>query len=194
MGRTSWTMVVALVLGLAIPGCQGACTSMRLAPKPDAEVQGIPLPYAVAVERSDFPPVYDERLVEALRASGVFARVDLAGDVREPAPLVARVLAPSEGAAVIPILTAVTLGLFPTWAEETWGLRFSLAPAGAPERAVAIDFRWSGYTVLGWASALLNLSPNRAGSNPAEGPRYAAHVAATIAPHVPAIERMASAR
>lgn len=193
MGRTG-RVIAALVLCLAIPGCQGACTSARLAPQPDPAAPAVSLPYAVAVERSEFPPIYDERLVAALRASGVFARVDLAGNLREPAPLVARVLAPSEGAAVIPILTAVTLGLFPTWAEETWGLRFSLAPAAAPERAVAIDFRWSGYTVLGWASALLNLSPDRGGANPAEGPRYAAHVAASIAPHAAEIEALALAR
>lgn len=193
MDRTG-RVIAALVLCLAIPGCQGACTSARLAPEPDAALPAASLPYAVAVEHGEFPPIYDEWLVEALRASGVFARVDLAENLREPAPLVARVLAPSEGAAVIPILTAVTLGLFPTWAEETWGLRFSLAPAGAPERTVAIDFRWSGYTVLGWVSALLNLSPDRAGTRPSEGPRYAAHVAATIAPHAAEIERMASAR
>lgn len=182
--------IAALVLIATISGCQGACTSVRLAPEA-AATPAISLPYAVAVEPGGFPPIYDERLVEALRASGIFDSVDLAANLREPAPLVARVLSRSEGAAVIPILTAITLGFFPTWAEETWGLRFSLAPVDAPDRAVAIDFRWKGYTVLGWASALLNLLPNRAGTNPAEGPRYAAHVAASIAPHVSEIEALA---
>ena len=53
-----------------------------------------------------------------------------------------------------------------------------------------IDFRWSGTTVLGWASALLNLSPHRAGGNPIEGPRFAQHVAATIAMHAAEIEAL----
>lgn len=141
--RGTWRTLAALALSMTVSGCQGACTSARLAPIPDELMQS---------------------------------------------------LSPSEGAAVIPILTAITLGLFPTWAEETWGLRFSLERAGAPEDAVVIDFRWKGYTVLGWPSALLNLSPNRAGTNPAEGPRYAAHVAATIAPYATEIEALASAR
>ena len=196
----TWTKRIGIALavgaGLVMAGGQGACTSVALPPvHGDAErvrAESLSLPYAVAVERGDFPPVYAERLVDALRASGLFAEVELAERRSRPAQLVARVLSPSEGAAVIPIFTALTLGLFPTWADETWGLRFSLASADAPDAAVVIDFRWSGTTVLGWASALLNLSPNRAGENPSEGPRFAQHVAVTIAAHAAEIEAFAS--
>jgi hypothetical protein len=181
----------AVAIGLGVAGCPGACSSAKLPPEHSAaeraQAAATTLPYAVAVERGDFPPVYAERLVEALRRSRLFADVELAERRSAPAGLVARVLSPSEGAAVIPILTAITLGVFPPWAEETWGLRFSLAAPGGGATPVEIDFRWKGMTVLGWASALLNLLPDRTGGDPTDDARYADHVAASIAPHAAAI-------
>jgi len=182
-----------LALTAAVSGCQSACTSATLAPThSDAEIARAPIPYAVVVDAGRFPPVYGDHLADALRQSGVFARVDRAGAGRSDAPLVATVTIPSEGAAVIPILTALTLGLFPTWADETWGLGFELTAPGSPAPPVAIDYRWRGATVLGWASALLNLAPGRSGASPIEGDRYARHVAATIAPHAAEIESLAA--
>ena len=175
-----------LAVAVAVSGCESACTSAKLAPAHSdaerAQAAATSLPYAVVVDPGKFPPIYAERLADALRASGMFARVDLAGAAAPDVALVATVTAPSEGAAVIPILTAVTVGLFPTWADETWGLAFSLAAPGSSAPPVAIDFRWRGTTFLGWVSALLNLAPSR-GDTPNQGPRYAEHVAATLAPH-----------
>lgn len=195
MGWSLRTGVAAatLAIAVAIAGCQGACSSAKLAPVPSeserARIAALSLPYAVRVEPGDFPPIYAERLADALRAANVFAKVALAGRDGSDAPLVARVSAPSEGAAVLPLFTALTLGLFPTWAEETWGLGFVLEAPGAIAPPVAIDFRWRGTSFLGWVSALLNLAPGR-GPTPDEGPRYAEHVAASIAPHASAIEAL----
>jgi hypothetical protein len=188
----------AVAIGLVVSGCQGACSSTKLPPAHSAsdraQIAAAVLPYSIAVERGDFPTVYAERLADALQRSRLFADVELTEQRKTPADLVARVVAPSEGAAVIPILTAITLGIFPTWAEETWGLRFSLAPPAATAAPVEIDFRWRGTTVLGWASALLNLLPDRSGADPTEGDRYAEHVAASIAPHAAAITALVESR
>jgi hypothetical protein len=186
-----------IALGLAVSGCQSLCSSAKLAPAPsDAErarAAATSLPYAVVVEAGKHPPIYSERLVVGLRASGLFASVDLAGAAASDAPLVARVTHTSEGAAVIPLFTAITLGLFPTIAEEVWGLGFTLEARGAETTPIEIDYRWSGNTWLGWLSALANLAPRRSGGDPYADPVFGEHVAATIAPHADAIEALAAA-
>lgn len=191
---------IALAIGLAVGfgmfGCQNACTSAKLAPEVSAaeraRAAATSLPYAVVVEHGKHPPIYSERLVTALRATKLFARVDLAGSGPAGAPLVARVTSPSEGAAVIPFFTAITLGLFPTIAEETWGLAFTLEAPGSSVAPVEIDYRWSGDTWLGWASALVNLLPRRSGGDPYGEPGYAEYVAASVAAHAEAIEALAA--
>jgi hypothetical protein len=188
-------VAACVAVGLAVSGCQSLCTSAALAPEPSeaerARAAATSLPYAVVVEAGKHPPIYSERLVTGLRASGLFASVDLEGAAPADAPLVARVTHTSEGAAVIPLFTAITLGLFPTIAEETWGLGFTLEARDADTAPVAIDYRWSGNTWLGWLSALANLAPRRGGGDVYADPVFAEHVAATIAPHAAEIEALA---
>lgn len=190
-------VTACVAAGLAVSGCQSLCTSARLAPAPSeaarARAAATRLPWAVVVEAGAHPPVYSERLVAGLRASKLFASVELAGVAAPDAPLVARVTHPSEGAAVIPLFTAITLGFFPTIAEETWGLGFTLEARGADAPPLAIDYRWSGKTWLGWLSALANLAPRRGGGDPYADPVFGEHVAAAIAPHAAAIEALAAA-
>lgn len=193
----SAVVAACVAVGLAVSGCQSLCTSAKLAPEPSeaarAQAAATSLPYAVAVEAGPHPPIYAERLVMGLRASKLFASVDLADAAPADAPLIARVTHPSEGAAVIPIFTAITLGLFPTVAEEVWGLAFTLEARGAGAPPLAIDYRWSGKTWLGWLSALVNLAPRRSGGDPYADRVFGEHVAATIAPHAREIEALAAA-
>jgi hypothetical protein len=95
---------------------------------------------------------------------------------------------------VIPFLTVFSLGVIPTLFEERWGLAFSLRRPERPAPGLSIDARWSGRTILGWLSAVANLSPQRSSEQPTLHPRYAEHVAALLAAHSAEIDGLLDSR
>jgi len=172
----------------------GGCNSAVLPPAPTAaeraSAEGLHFPLRVGVERYN-PPVYSDELIDVLRRTEIFDSVDDLDGLPAPPDLVARVTGPPEGAAVIPALTALTLGLFPTVADETWGARFEFAAPRDPRRRVEVEARWTGATTLGWVSALLNLSPGRTGGDVRTNPRSIEHFRVLMALRAAEIEALA---
>src|SRR3989442_4792846 len=96
---------------------------------------------SIGVERFTHP-VYSDRLIAALRATHLFARVDAVDAFGTAPTFVARVERPIYGAAVVPVFTALSLGLIPTAVEEEHGYAFSLAPSSAPIQRIPVEFSY----------------------------------------------------
>ena len=137
-----------------------------------------PLFPAAAVERYVLP-AYSEALLKDLRTTHLFERVEEAEQLPE-APLVASVDRPVHGNAVIPLWTALSLGLIPTVTREAHGHVFWLAQRSCPGSTVQIDFRYSGNTILGWIAVPANLLPGRTAKPPPDHPEYRAALRTVI--------------
>jgi hypothetical protein len=196
MKRRTKILIVAVV-GVVVLMRLGSCNSAVLAPAHTAaeraQADALHFPIRVGVERYQLP-VYSDGLIGILRSTGLFDSVDALDKLGAPPDLVARVTGPSEGAAVIPALTLITLGIFPTFADETWGEKFELASPRNPARSVAIETRWTGATALGWLSTLLNLSPGRTSGDVTSHPRSVEHFRVSIAVHAAEIEALAESK
>jgi hypothetical protein len=143
----------------------------------------------VGVERFQ-APVYSNELIRNLRDTGLFNAVDESDRLEAPPDLIVRVHGTPAGSTAIPLLPAISLGLIPMVADETWGTLFSLSSPHDPTKRVVIEARWTGPTTLGWVSALLNLSPNRTGGEVGTHPRTTLHFAVLLANQAEAIEAL----
>jgi len=171
----------------------GGCSSAVLPPDPTAaeraHLAATHFPLRVGVGRYQ-PPVYSDELIHNLRDTGLFDAVDESDRLGSPADLLARVQGTPAGSTAIPLLPAISLGLIPAVADETWGTLFSLSSPHDPTKHVAIETRWTGPTTLGWVSALLNLSPNRTAGPVTTHPRTTLHFAVLLADQAEAIEAL----
>jgi hypothetical protein len=104
--------------------------------------------------------VYSDYLINYLRKTQLFERVDPLESFQTPPTFVARVDRGIYGTATIPIFTAITLGIIPTTVEEEHGLEFSLVPSSPPRMPIAIRFSYKGPSTLGWWAFYRALSPN----------------------------------
>jgi hypothetical protein len=176
--------LVALLLlaGYVVLGLVGHCTSAALPPEPTpAQLELIGRTHfnaTVAVKRDD-APVYGERLVGALRRTGLFDRVELAEDL-PGATLLASVDRRIYGTATIPCAALLSLGLVPSTTDEEWGEAFTLRSHSNSDRPVAIDFSYHGPTTLGFWAAVKNISPDFTAANPRETDRFTRAFAAAI--------------
>jgi len=190
--RTKILIIAAVVCVVALRF--GSCNSAALAPAHSAaeraQADAMHFPLRIGVQRYQLP-VYSDGLIEILRRTQLFDSVDALDRLGAPPDLIARVTGLPEGAAVIPALTLLTLGLFPTVADETWGAKFELAAPRNPARSVEIETRWTGATTLGWASAFLNLLPGRTAGDVTSHPRSIEHFRVSIAAHAAEIEGLA---
>ena len=152
----------------------GGCASASMPPEPaDSDMSVVRATHfscSVGVEEYQ-SPVYSERLVTALRRTGLFDTVDNLERVPD-AQLVARVQRRVYGTAMIPWLTGLTLGIVPTTVEEEWGEVFSLAARDEAGSRVLVDFTYKGPTTLGWVALLYNLSPQRTIYSPRKTERF----------------------
>ncbi len=189
-------MVVAIVLVVLVRGFAGGCTSTILPPRltrtQHALIDSVRFPATVAVEPYKWP-VYSERLITALRATQLFARVDSLSRFSEPPTFVARVARPIYGSAVLPLLTGISLGLIPTITQEEHGHAFWLISSAQPRDSLLIDFSYRGPSVLGWVCVLLNVSPNLTSGNVYTHARFYQALAYTIAAQGPEIESASGA-
>lgn len=171
----------------------GGCSSAVLPPEPTAaeraHLAATHFPLQVGVERYQ-PPVYSDELIRNLRDTGVFDAVDESDRLGSPPDLIVRVQGTPAGSTAIPLLPAISLGLIPMVADETWGTLFSVSSPRDPAKRIVIEARWTGPTTLGWVSALLNLSPNRTGSVVTTHPRTTIHFAVLLADQAEAIEAL----
>jgi hypothetical protein len=187
-----WAFAVCVLLFITA-GIAGGCSSSTLPPKLThdelARVYATHFPWTLGVERYKLP-AYSNSLVASLRRTGLFDRVDELDKVPE-ASVIARVQTEIYGNAVIPLWTCLSLGVVPTITVEEHGHAFSLAPRCCSDRAVAVDFRYSGPTVLGWFAVLKNLGPDSTTKSPYEHARFHAALANALSLHASEIRAFA---
>lgn len=125
-------------------------------------------PVTVAVAADEDPA--SDRLIEALRATGLFDRVaPISG---EPNPdLIAYVGPGIDESARLPLRTILTLGIVPASSDQEWGEVFSLRLPNN-QQEVSINFSYSGSKTRGWIATFLNISPERTAGNPRETQRF----------------------
>jgi hypothetical protein len=189
MGCLGW-------LVLAGVGMYRGCSSAALPPRPNpaalARVRATHFRATVGVEKYQYP-VYSERLVSSLRRTGLFDRVD-ALERLPNARLVARVERGVYGTATIPIWTALTLGIVPTIVKEEWGEVFSLRRNGEQTPTVGVNFTYVGPSTLGFAAAIMSLSPDITTAHPPETARFRDALSAGICSKAGEIEGLMRAK
>ena len=134
-------------------------------------------------------PVYSERLVGALRATGLFDGVEVLGAAPK-ADVIARVNRTVYGTATIPLATLLTFGIVPTTVDEEWGEVFSLHGRHQQKAApVRIEFVYEGPTTLGLVAGLIALTSNQTTAYPRETQRFHDALAASICERADEIRR-----
>jgi hypothetical protein len=161
--RLAIALLVAILCAAAV--LTGACSTTTLPPDlSDAQrdlIRTTRFDATVGVETYD-PPVYSERLIDALRATALFKQVEPVAAYKTPPDLIARVERPVSGDPVLPLVTVLTLGLLPTVVDEKHGHVFSLRSGRKEGDALGIECTFTGRTTLGWLAAALNFLPNHA--------------------------------
>ena len=148
-------------------------------------------PLTVAVKAFE-DPTYSDRLLESLRASGLFDRVVAAGATSNP-DLIAEVERRIDETAQAPLLTLLTLGIVPATMDEEWGEVFSLRRPDSTE-SVLINFSYTSPTTLGWIASFLNISPERTAGNPRDSLRFQNALSWKICEQSDQIQRMLDAQ
>ncbi len=159
------SFVILLSLSLFAGGCASVKIPPKLTPAERDLVQATKIHAVVGVQPDQYP-VYSNKLVSALRRTGLFDEVALVGDLQGEPDLIATVEKHVYGSPTIPLFALLTFGVIPSSAEETHGYVFSLRPARAEAPPVLLDVRYSGKTTLGWAALLMNLSTRRTVKDP----------------------------
>jgi len=182
----------AFFLIIMAAGLMGGCTSMVLPRSPShaelARVSNTRFHVSIGVEK-DENPLYSDRLVQALRRTGLFSRVEKLEDLPH-ADLVARVNRHIYGTATLPILTGLSLGFIPTVVSEEWGEVFTLHANNKGGSSVTIDFTYRGATVLGWVAGFLNISSDRTSTDPRKTQRFYQAFASVICTQESDIRRL----
>lgn len=168
-----FSSVPLLLLLLLAVGCATSALPPKLSESQAERVRTTHFAARVAVEQYE-PSGYSERLIQALRSTGLFDEVGPLGAVEEP-DLVASVDRPIYGtASMLPLLTVVSLGIIPTFVSEEWGEDFTLRATGDGGGDVGIELSYEGPTTLGWLALLRAVSPRHTLGNPRETPRFRA--------------------
>jgi hypothetical protein len=168
--RTAHALLAAVIL-CPLVGCVSAPLPPRLTAEQSKRLSELPLPYSIGVAPY-MHPVYSDRLTVALKASGVFAKVEPLVSFRQPPDLIATVEKSVHGTAVIPALTFLTAGVVPTVVQEDHGFVFSLAPSAQRSRKTMVDASYSGTTTLGWAGLGVRALPGYTGTEPVQSGRF----------------------
>ena len=185
-----WIVLGAVSLGVL--GMTRGCTSAALPPMPLerdlATVRATHFGATIAVEAYKHP-VYSQRLVEALRSTGLFDEVDTLENLPD-ADLVARVERHIYGTATVPIFTLLTLGIVPSTVDEEWGESFTFRRNGADEPTVPVEFSYVGKSTLGWVAGIKSISSDVTNDNPRETRRFHEAFSVVICSNAEAIESL----
>ena len=98
----------------------------------------------------------DEVETHALAGTHLFQRVDVLERFATPPTLVAHVDRRIYGVAMVPFLTAFSLGLIPTTITEEYGYSFMLAPTSQPQNRLSIEFTYTDTSTIGWWGMFVN--------------------------------------
>jgi hypothetical protein len=140
-----------------VAGCNRTALPPRLTPSQRAYLAGAHFSgVTIGVERFHYP-VYSDRLALALRATHLFAQVDIVETFATAPTFVARVERPVYGTAMVPLVTVLSLGLIPTTVEEEYGYAFSLARSTTPAQRIPVEFTYHDITGVGWRPLFVNL-------------------------------------
>lgn len=150
--------------------CSSVTLPPALTPAQEALIRETHFHMTIGVE-SFTSPVYSERLTVNLRNTGLFDAVRPLDSIPRP-DLIARVTRPIYGNAVIPILTAISLGLIPTISDEEWGDAFVLIRTADTTKQVPVEFSYHGPTTLGWLAVIKNLRRDRTPDDPYTTTRF----------------------
>lgn len=161
------------LLVLSLLSLWTSCSSIRLPPRltetQSRRLSELPLHYSVGVAPYE-RRVYSESLTVALKASGVFAKVEPLDHFTQPPDYIAKVEKEIHGTPVIPFFTFISLGLVPTMAEEDHGYVFSLTSSS--QKRTMVDASYSGTSTLGLASIAFLATSNYTSSVPEQSKRY----------------------
>ncbi len=160
-----------LVVSGLIGGCSSSILAPELSPAEKIIVESASFDYVVGIEEYN-PKIYSDRLIESLRKTNLFKEVNYIERLSSEPTLTGRVNRAVYGSSVIPMVTALTLGFFPTWVEEEHGNSFTLTRTDKPTNTVKVNSVYKGNTVLGWVSGILNIFPNRTNEDSKSHPRY----------------------
>jgi len=107
-------------------------------------------------------------LAQTISSANVFSKV-IISNTPSKTDYVAKSYKKGRGNAVIPGITAITLGIIPTITSESFGESFTITHGNNTYKINAI---WRQKTVLGWVSYLLNILPSRTKSIPTNSKEY----------------------
>lgn len=177
------SLVAVAVVATATLAFTGSCGSNTLPPALSArdrrDIASTHFALSVGVEPYKYP-VYSQHLIETLRATKLFDRVDELSRFSTPPALIARVEYPIYGSPIFPIRTFVSAGILSTTVQEQHGHAFSLRSARCQDFMVPIEFKYTGETTLGWWAVLLNLQPDHTKHDPEKHFLFRDNLAARI--------------
>jgi hypothetical protein len=202
----------SLALSMCLIPC--GCVSFSLPPPLSDREQGLvdTTHFHATIGVAEYRyPAWSDGLVGALRATGLFDRVERLADIQNP-DLVAHVRGRVSHSNPLPLLPALTLGVIPIVDTDEQGQRFSLQSSRNPfvppdlsdphrtldvleVRTVRIEFRYTGTMHMGWIALFTGFLPSRTWFEPSWSSRYGDALAAHICAQAPAIrERVRESR
>lgn len=186
---------VALLLSVIfLSGCVGVSSTSLPPQRAIAELSSTAqarMPVTIGVQRYQ-TPAYSDTLIETLRATELFERVDYLDQLHFAPSLIARVEDRVDPTPSLTLITLLSFGLVPTVTSETCGQAFSLHPPDKPENKVLIDNRYEATTTVGWIALLKALSPEETILYPERHPRYRAALRQALLARSPDISRLAA--
>jgi hypothetical protein len=187
VSRSRLVVIAVAVLVVGVFGMSGGCYAYKRPPALSAEEQALlqdpPLPYSVTVawwddetKTGQSAEAYNGSLAKIVADSGAFATSRYE---RSPAPSNQDLVATSTGlycnTAVIPFVSAISLGLVPTvfQDEQCEGMLLRRAAGRPKSEGVEIEVRYKGTVVMGWAGVALGALPGWGWGSVERDSRYA---------------------
>ena len=179
------------VLAIVVYGVSGGCGAQHVPPRPTPEQRTLlrepPFPYSVAVvpwsayQRPRSPlqgtknaHAYAEGLADRLEKSNAFRSVVLDTTASAVTDLIAISTGVYCNTAVIPLWSALTLGLFPTVFHEAdcVGAVFRSGNGGGTADSAVVHFRYEGTVIMGWLAVPVGALPRWAKGGALSHRRY----------------------
>lgn len=178
-------------LALAAAGCGAVRLPPRLSPEEARQVREERLPFTVGVELASQPNC-SPTLVELLRETGVFRRVDYVQNFDTSPDLIARIERRcQQGGGWVPLLPILTLGIVPQWLNTGYGYAFTLRSPGSSDQVIFDCHTSEGTVLVGWAGTLLSVLPDwKAGGDPETSRRHYDRLAYALLSRRDQIERV----
>jgi hypothetical protein len=175
-----WLAAGLIIISLA--GCASEALPPRLSDDQLKTIAAAHFKASVGVRRYR-APVYSDNLIEYLRKTGLFERVDAIDAFQTPPTFAATVDNGIYGTATFPILTFISFGFIPTVVDEDHGAVFSLSPSAEPKTRIAINFKYRGPSTLGWWASADGALPDRTWGNADAHRRFIQSIAWLIVTH-----------